>query len=348
MSKLSVSYLYEMKKLLFVRKGWLFLIGILMLQIGFACFANPVRSDVFDRELYAEYIVKFGGVYSAETAQAIVDEIEGEMQLAAEQDTELLHTAQDWEMYNNRMMLANMKLAALNALQTKYNTLSIRADMQPELTYDLEICAYLKKYGMNWASLIGILFLTPMLMLGDASCGMEQILFPTVIGKRVIMRAKLLAAYTISAGLTAICTLLQWSIMSMRWNLGELNIPIQSITGFEDCMVQASVITCILIFAAIRILAASMLSLLICLLSILIRKETAVVSITAILIAISAFLSDQNRYLSICSMFNGMHGINAMKGYVTVDILCLVVVLLLKTAFLWRIIHITAKLDNWR
>ena len=64
MSRLSVSYQYEMKKLLLVRGGWIFLTCIIALQIGLACIVKPSDYYTFDKKLYAE---KYGTDKKQET-----------------------------------------------------------------------------------------------------------------------------------------------------------------------------------------------------------------------------------------------------------------------------------------
>ena len=54
------------------------------------------------------------------------------------------------------------------------------------------------------AAVLGLLFLLPMLMLGDAQCGMEQILCPAAIGRKQLISAKLLNAVLLSVFLTAV------------------------------------------------------------------------------------------------------------------------------------------------
>ena len=216
MNRFATAYCWELKKLLWYKKGWLFLALILLLQIGIACLAAPTEPDAFDRSIYAGYIGQFGGVYSADTAQAIGAEIESVDRFLAQNDPSAMTAAAATESQTEQYFLATMKRNALSALEAKCTRLASVQAVQPSLTYDLELTDFVRSYRYHWASLIGIAFLVPMLMLGDRKCGMEQILYPTATGKAVLIRAKLLAAVTISTMLTTVCAVLQWAIISLR------------------------------------------------------------------------------------------------------------------------------------
>lgn len=200
-----------------------------LLQTAMALFINPSQKYVFDKELYAEYIELFGGEYSDETAQKIEEELQSSEKIVNETDLTMLTDAEEIEVLSEQMILASMKLNALSELQSKYIELSECKEYHPILTYDLEFTEYIAKYGINWVSLIGMLFFIPMLMLGDKNCGMEQILFPTSTGRKNIVSSKLIVAITVSLFITTVCIVIQGIVMGIRWNFGLLNVPIQSI-----------------------------------------------------------------------------------------------------------------------
>lgn len=332
MNRLMTSYCYELKKLLFVRRGWLFLLAAVLLQIGIACFAKPAEPYAYDRGIYASYAERYGGVYSKQTEQTIHANAAAISTIIQQYDPTKPDFSEEREGLADRILLANMKYNALNALQTKYSRLASCKEMQPALTYDLELTDYIKKFGVSWGSLFGMLFLVPMLMLGDANCGMEQILFPSATGKHTIVCSKLLVAATLGIAVTAVCSVLQWGIFGLRWDFGALNVPIQSITGFEECTVHISVRSCIFLFGVIRILSAPAVAMLLCVLSSLIRKEPAIIATGAIVIGISAFLANKFTSLSVFFLFSTISGIGAVKLYTAPDILFLLLFLAIKTA----------------
>lgn len=334
MKRLFTSYCYEMKKLLLVRRGWLFLLAAVLLQIGIACFAQPAKPYSYDKGIYANYVERYGGPYSRQTERTIHANAVAVRAAAEQYEFANLTVSEDFEAQSQRMLLANMKHAALGALEAKYSQLAACREMQPALTYDLELTDYIKKFGVNWASLLAMLFLVPMLMLGDAECGMEQILFPSATGRNTIICAKLLVAATVGIAVTTVCSVLQWLIMGLRWDFGALNVPIQSITGFAECTVRISVRSCILLFGVIRMLSAPAAAMLLCVLSAFIRKEPAIIAAAAILIGISAFLAEKFTSLSIFFLFSALSGIGAAKLYTAADIVFLVFFLAVKTGLL--------------
>ena len=343
MNRFATSYRYEMKKLLIVRKGWIFLLVILLGQIGIASFAKPSEIYTFDKGLYTGYVEHYGGEYSAETEEAIQAEMIELAEAMQQSDPAEMTSVFEMEEQSDKQLLNSMKNNAMIELQAKYSRLASCSEFQPVLTYDIELTDYVKKFGISWASLIGMMFLIPMLMLGDTNCGMEQILFTTATGRKTIVRAKLLAAVSIGFGVTAICSVLQWTIMSARWDFGKLDIPIQSISGFESCTVNISVKECILLFGVIRILSAPAVALMLCALSSLIRKEPAIIASAAILIGSSAFTAERFMSLSPYCLFSAFSGIGAAVSYSVADILLLVSILLLKILLLAIIAQMLAN-----
>lgn len=334
MNRLFTSYKYELKKLMIVRKGWLLLLGIILLQIGIAVFVKPSQEYIFDKGLYADYVGLYGGEYSEETAIKIAEELRSADKFLNETDLTQLTAAEEIEILSEQMILVSMKRNALSALQSKYAELSECKEYRPILTYDLELNEYIAKFGINWASMIGMLFFIPMLMLGDKNCGMEQILFPTSTGRKSIVSSKLLVGVTAGLCMTAVCTATQALIMGLRWDFGLLNVPIQSISGFEECNIKGSVLTCMIVCSVIQVLSAAAFTMMISILSSLFKKEPAVISAAVILILISAFLADKFSSVSMLFMFSAMSGIGSIKAYSAVQLLLLVLILILKTAAL--------------
>lgn len=334
MNRIFTSYQYELKKLLFVRKGWVLLLGIFLMQIAMALFINPSQEYIFDKELYAEYIELFSGEYSEETAQKIEEELQSADKIVNETDLTLLTNAEEIEALFEQMLLASMKRNALSALQSKYIELSECKEYHPILTYDLELNEYITKFSINWASLIGMLFFIPMLMLGDKNCGMEQILFPTSTGRKNIVFSKLLVAITIGLFITTVCIVIQGIVMGIRWDFGLLNVPIQSISGFEECRINGSMSTCMIVCSVIQILSTASFAMMISILSSLLKKEPAIISAAVILILISAFLAEKFPSVSMFFLFSAISGIGSIKTYSVAQLLLSGLILLLKTAIL--------------
>lgn len=334
MNRLFTSYKYELQKLIVVRKGWILLLGIILVQFGIALFVIPSQEYVFDKALYSDYVEFYGGEYSDETAVKINEELQSADKIVNETDLTQLTDAEEIEALSEQMILASMKRNALSTLQSKYTELSECKEYNPILTYDLDLNEYINKFGVNWVSLIGMLFFIPMLMLGDRNCGMEQILFPTSTGRKTIIFSKLLVGVTVGLGMVAVCSVIQVFIMGMRWNFGSLNVPIQSISGFGECKINGSVLTCMIVCIVIQILSAASFVMMISVLSSILKKEPAVISAAVIITLISAFLAEKFSPLSIFFMFSAMLGISSIKTYSIMQLLILSLFLLLKTVVL--------------
>ena len=343
MNRFVTAFRWEMKKLLCYQRGWFLLILILLLQTGIAFIAAPVQPESFDSSLYADYIELFGGVYSEDTARAVHAEADKVDAYIALNDPAALNAGAVTESQTEQYLLAAMKRNALSELEAKCTRLVTVQGVQPSLTYDLELTDYIRRYGYHYISLIGIAFLVPMLVLGDRKNGMEQILFPSATGKAILVRAKLLTAVTISTLLTAVCAALQWTITSLRWNFGALTVPIQSITGFEQCMLHGSVLQWIFFCEVLRMLSAPALALLLCFLCMLIHKEPAIIASGAILFWCGTLIAGKCPAASVGFLSQSCEGISAIQMYSAKEIIWMIVILILKTGLLgW----INMKLSN--
>ncbi|MBR3420455.1 MAG: hypothetical protein IKG98_00095 [Ruminococcus sp.] len=332
MNRLFTSYKYELQKLIVVRKGWILLLGVILVQLGIALFAAPSQEYVFDKGLYAEYTELYGGEYSEETSVKINEELQEVDTIVNETDLSQITDAEQIEALSEQMILASMKRNALSALQSKYAELSECREYSPILTYDLELNEYISRFGFNWASLVGMLIIIPMLMLGDKNCGMEQILFPTSTGRKAIVCSKLLVGATIGLSMTAVCSALQFIIMALRWDWGSLRVPIQSISGFGECKINGSVLTCMIVCIVIQVLSAAPYVMMISVLSSILKKEPAVISATVIITLISTFVAEKLPSVSMLFLSSAMSGMSSIKAYSVSQLLILCVFLLLKTA----------------
>jgi len=334
MNRLFTSYKYELKKLIFVRKGWILLLGMLLLQIAMALFVDPSKEYVFDKGLYEEYVEIYSGEYSEETVQDIENELMAVEKIVNETDLSQLTNSDEIEAISQQLILASMKRNVLSALQTKYTELSECKEYHPFLTYDLELTEYIAKFGINWVSIICILFIIPMLMLGDKNCGMEQILFPTSMGRKTIVSSKLLVGISLSLCIAAVFSIIQIIIMGIRWDFGLMNVPIQSISGFEKCQIEGTVLNYMIACNVIQIFSAASFSMIICILSSLLKKEPAIFSATIIIIIMSAFLSEKFSSVSMLFLFTPMSGISGIKTFSNEQLFLSCLILLLKTVIL--------------
>lgn len=334
MNRLFTSYKYELKKLIFVRKGWILLLGMLLLQIAMALFINLAQEYVFDKGMYAEYVELYSGEYSEETAKDIENELMAVEKIVNETDLMQVTDAEKIEELSQEMLIASAKQNVLNALQSKYAELSVCKEHHPVLTYDLDLNEYISKFGINWVSIICILFIIPMLMLGDKNGGMEQIIFPTSTGRKTIVLSKLLAGITLGLCITAVCSVIQILIMRIRWNFGSLSVPVQSLSGFGECRISLSILECMIICTAVQVISSAAFVLIISILSSLLKKEPAVISAAVIIVLISAFLAEKFSSVSMLFLFTQMSGISGIKTFSNEQLFLSCLILLLKTVIL--------------
>lgn len=271
----------EFKKNMVKQNGWILILCTMILQIAIVLNAHH-NSNNFDTNLYRQYTIMFRGVYSEETKQAIINEKESVDQFMSGQ-LAIADSEKDMDLVN-QMILANEQSNVLRALINKYQSLGNCRKWNPVLSYDIELSEYIEAYHFNWAAMLFIIVWTPLLILGDYNCGMDQILFPSSMGQTRLMCAKICIGCLVGIIITLAMTAIQWGLFTLRWDFGELDIPIQSLSGFEASHVQWSIALCLFIGSVLRLFAVIALVFLLCILSAWIRKEAITITIATSII----------------------------------------------------------------
>lgn len=328
MKDFKLCIIYEFKKYIIKRNGWIMILCAVLIQIAIVGISHH-KSYNYDTNLYRQYIEIFGGVYSDTTKHAIIKEKETIDQFISghKHDMEYENSVD----LTNQMILANEQSNVLSVLINKYQLLESCKEWNPVLSYDLELSEYIKQYHLNWAAMLFILIGIPLLILDDYNCGMTQILFPSRMGQIRIMCAKICVGSFICIIVTTILTTMQWILFSLRWDFGQLDIPIQSLTGFETSGVKGTIGQYLLLGGVLRVFAVIPLSFLICFISAYIRKETVVITSSVSIITCSAAISSKYTNLSSILIYTPLSGISALQQLNTRDYAFLLVGLCIKT-----------------
>ena len=99
-------------------------------------------------------------------------------------------------------------------------------------------------------------------------------------------------------------------------------------------MLRSSIGGSLILFGLIRIFAAPAAALLLSLLSVLIRREPAVMTAGAVIIGCSAILASKIGFFPVFSLYSALSGISAAKTLSAADTGFLIFFLLVKTALL--------------
>ena len=191
MKQLAICMKYELRKLLISDKGWLIILAALLFQIVLCLTAKPhLQQYNFDTELYQQTVSEYTGAYRAETERRIQSSMDAAQARISAYRRRPQNGSDNLLERSRQLAFAQEDAAVLQAISQKYAVYKDIQDLHPELTYDLELTDYLRRFGVNWSSLICIALLMPMLMLRDSSCGMAQILDASYIGKRKILQSK--------------------------------------------------------------------------------------------------------------------------------------------------------------
>lgn len=280
---------YEWKKSLFVQKGlWIACVGLLFHILLFVSVKPDMYRYVFSAEVYRSYAEQFAGVYSAETAQAIERELQEQKETVVLLEAKEAVSGEEYALLSNRIAIAQEKIPALEALQGKYASLEKLQRYKAELIYDLELTSYFEKFRIDWICLLCVAIITVNIALGDYQRGMEQLLVPSKMGKKRIRNGKIAVICFISGVLEGLFYVIQAVLIRMRWNLGDLQVPLQSCSGFELCTVEISIKEALVVGGIVRTLATIAVALLLAFLARVMKH--GVLAIAVVILIIGSYL----------------------------------------------------------
>lgn len=276
---------YECRKSLLFKKGLLVIAVCFILNIAICLISQPEFYELaFSPDLYESYIEKFDGVYSQQTMEAINAEVEYQQSIinTPVQEEGLSHD--EYVFQSERVRIAEEKIRVLDAVIKKCQSLENLQEYEPELVYDIEFTKYSDTFKQDWIALICIAILTISIVFGDIRCGMNQLLYSSKIGKSKVIKGKILTVIILSLIIATVFSLAQIMIISVGWELGNLQAPIQSFAGFENCGIEISMLEGICIGILLKVISAVAAALLLILLSALLKNEVLSISVMTIII----------------------------------------------------------------
>lgn len=292
MKNVTLCVKYEFIKTLWFKKGLIIFAVCFVFNIIFCLFSAPNLYDkYFDTKIYKRYTEQFGGIYSESTFEEIKTELSIQEKIANTPVDEGLSSDELIEL-SNRIDIARKKVEALKALAEKYEVIKGIKEYNAELTYDIEFSAYAKQFRQDWAALICIAAFTIIIMFGDLRCGIDKLLYSSKIGKRNVIKGKLMTICGLSFLTAMLFSAVRFLIIYSRWDFGDLNIPIQSIEGFENCETEISVVQGLALGYAFQVLFSTATAFLLALFSAIMKNEVMSVSTVTILVGGGALLED--------------------------------------------------------
>lgn len=303
---------YECKKGLLVQKGLLIVLAGILLKLILCFVAEPDLYRVtYDTDLYKYYTEQYGGTYTEEKFASVEAELQKQQEIVASSHPEEWLSSEEYRTAYNRVLVAGQKVPVLEAVRERLTTLKSLQAYDAEFVYDTEFVSYLEKFGLDWVCLVCISLLTVGIVLGDYRCGMEQLLTPSKMGKRRIGRGKLWAVAVLAGLLAVIFYVLQNCILFCRWDMGRIQAPIQSCTGFETCALELSVIEGVFLAGATQICATIVFALVLALIARTVKNEVVAIVVAIMILAADALFLRESSVggLSVVRWLEGLKGL---------------------------------------
>lgn len=302
---------YECKKGLLVQKGLLIVLAGILLKLILCFAAEPdLYKLTYDTDLYKYYTEQYGGIYTEEKFASVEAELQKQQEIVASFHPEEWLSSEEYRTAYNRVLVAGQKVPVLEAVRERLTTLRSLQAYDAEFMYDTELVYYGEKFGLDWVCLVCIALLTVGIVLGDYRCGMEQLLTPSKMGKRRIEEGKLWAVMLLSGLLAVLFYALQSSILFLRWDMGKIQAPIQSCTGFETCALELSVIEGVFLAGAMQICATIVMALVLALITRTVKNEVVAIVVAVMILAADAlFLREFGGGLSVVRWLEGLRGL---------------------------------------
>ena len=314
MKKQMLCGFYECKKSLLVQKGLLIVSAGILLKIILCFAAKPDLYKVtYDTDLYKYYTEQYGGTYTEEKFAAVEAKLQEQREIVASFRPEEWLSSEEYRTAYNRVLAAGQKVPVLEAVKAKMTSLKNLQAYGAEFVYDLELVSYCDRFGIDWVCLVCVALLTVGIVLGDYRCGMEQLLIPSKIGKRRIGEGKLWAVMLLSGLLAVLFYALQTCLLFFRWDMGKIQVPIQSCTGFETCALELSVIEGVFLAGAMQICATIVIALVLALITRAVKNEVVAIVIAVMLLVTDALFL-RERSVGVLSVVRWLEGLRGLCG----------------------------------
>ena len=312
MKKQLLCGIYECKKSLLVQRGLLIVLAGILLKLILCFVTEPDLYKVtYDTDLYKYYTEQYGGIYTEEKFASVEAELQKQQEIVDSFHPEEWLSSEEYRTAYNRVLVAGQKVPVLEAVKERLTTLKSLQVYEAELMYDTELVSYCDKFGLDWVCLVCISLLTVGIVLGDYRCGMEQLLTPSKMGKRRIGRGKLWAVAVLAGLLAVLFYVLQNCILFCRWDMGRIQAPIQSCTGFETCALELSVMEGVILAGIMQVCATVVYALLLSLISKTVKNEiVAIIASVMLLVVDGLFLRESAvGFASVTRWLEGLKGL---------------------------------------
>lgn len=301
---------YEYKKAMLLHGGLWVILLCLAANFLILFFSRPQLWEyTFDRAVYKEYIAKYGGTYSDETAEAMRAESAELLTAASSAEDAQAQSAEEYIMRADERLIAQHRLEALSAALKRYEELAEIPGAA--LIYDLELAEYLQSDTALLFAIACMAFFTVTVYFFDLSCGMHRLLYTAKAGRKHVLQSKRICILLTAAVIFAFFAMTGFFAAWMHRDFGDLRAPLNSVQGFSACKLQISVrggLWLSLLLKALSGLLAASLLLLCCA---LLKNEIAAFSAFGLMFAAGYYLAE-NSLLNPVTYLRGTAALSAM------------------------------------
>jgi hypothetical protein len=296
----SVSLLYhEFYKTFFTSKRFIAIIALLVIS-----YASVDQSPLYmDRETssYLTFINKYEGVLTKEKTSLIQEEIKyinsipNRMVTISEDYKNGDITKEKYQKEFNLLQFDFEKNIGFSRFEKQFEyldslNLSSKPGIVSEVSSDYLFNNVKRDYIYAIYIIILIIICTSCIFPIDSQSGMENILRCTVGGEKKLFYIKTLTATLISTILFIWINFVRYLNMFLKYRISDVRLPIQSIQKYANIDVEISIAGFIIFVSLLTLLTVVMITQIIILLSLLLRKQSLVILCASVLFLIPLLL----------------------------------------------------------
>lgn len=277
----------ELKKYIKNRAFWLLAILAVVLKAYASWASLTVRAD-FPKDIYREYMNILEGKPTEEKEEWISDEQErltealGSHTLYEELYTKGEITLEEYIERNDEYIYAQAQEKAFEAVLEK-NAYFHGTDGNVQFFYDLEILQFFKSCGADYVLIFFLCFAIAAVYELENRSDMRRMICALPLGRKRFWQCKLRAALLVGTVAACFGGLMDLIIYGGRYSFSYMNMPAQSIRQMGGIMFALPV-WCVFLFLLLsKMIIAAMMTAVICLLSVMIKKFVLTAFTSAVL-----------------------------------------------------------------
>ncbi len=287
---------YECKKV-FINNHALVIVLFLLFVNCLICTQKSIKYET-DKEIYREYVTIWAGEFDSEKQSEIEAERTRITKLISsenEMKEKYLNgdiTDEEYRHYTNELWKAHDREYVIDYIYNKTFYYDSVSSFSPHIFYDLEIEYYLNNLNIDWTLLLSVCIVPLIILTEEYRTSAHQLLLTTLNGRKKTYRSKTAIVILYSVIISAITIVAQTIIAEIRYDFGDMNVPVQSIKGMELCELALSVKEFMLCISAMKIFSSLCIGLLVFAISTIVKNAITLSFASVCIIYITYLLTE--------------------------------------------------------